>query len=150
MHNRGSCGSTKKEQVIGLTARGEWPDVQVYHLFVLDGGRIGVAEHQQFVDSGSFDFQRTDTASDVICNCVNVTETALRAAIRQGTTTFTRLQETTGCGSVCGGCVPPITEMLGSEEWVLADVVAERDESQGIRSLELVPRVRTRRVCERR
>jgi ferredoxin-NADP reductase/cytochrome P450 len=30
--------------------------------------------------------------------------------------------------------------MLGSEEWVLADVVAERDESQGIRSLELVPR----------
>ena len=130
----------KDGTVIGLTARGEWPDVQVYHLFVLDGGRIAAAERRQFVDSGSFDFQRAETASDVICNCVNVTETALRTAIRQGATTFTRLQETTGGGSVCGGCVPAITEMLGSEEWVLADVVAERDESQGIRSLELVPR----------
>ena len=126
--------------VIGLTARGEWPDVQTYHLFVLDGGKIGPAEHRQFLDTGSFDFQRADTESDVICNCVNVTEATLRAAIRQGATTFTRLQESTGCGSVCGGCVPVITEMLGSEEWVLADVVAERDESPGIRSLELVPR----------
>jgi ferredoxin-NADP reductase len=30
--------------------------------------------------------------------------------------------------------------MLGSEEWVLADVVAEHEEAPGIRSFDLVPR----------
>ena len=45
----------------------------------------------------------------------------------------------TGCGTVCGGCVPAVAEMLGAEQWVVADVVAERDEAPDIRSFELAP-----------
>src|SRR6185503_8164768 len=46
----------------------------------------------------------------------------------------------TGCGTVCGSCVPVVVEMLGSEEWVVADVTSVRDEAPGVRSFELTPR----------
>jgi ferredoxin-NADP reductase/CRP-like cAMP-binding protein/cytochrome P450 len=126
--------------VLGLTARGDWPEIQNYHLFVLDGGRIGPTERSQFARTGAFDLPNAVAAQDAVCHCMHVSEETLRAAIRRGATTFTRLQQATGCGTVCGGCVPAVAEMLGTEDWVLADVVAETDEAAGIRSFELVPR----------
>jgi len=125
--------------LMGLTSAGEWRDVQTFHLFVLDGRRIGSAEREEFSRSGSFDAV-TAVAADVVCHCVHVTTERLRLAMRNGAATFTQLQQATGCGTVCGGCIPVVAEMLGAEEWLLADVVEERDEAPGIRSFELVPR----------
>ena len=126
--------------VAGLSARGDWPDVHAFHLFVLDGGRIGRAECERFLRTGSFDVGVAAAGADVVCHCIHVTGEVLRAAIDRGVATFKRLQEMTGCGTVCGGCVPAVAEMLGAEEWVVADVVAERDEAPDIRSFELTPR----------
>ncbi len=125
--------------LVGLTARGDWPDVHLYHLFLLDGTRITSTERQQFLTSGRF-YTRRAVATDVVCHCLDVREEKVRMSIQKGAKTFTRLQEETGCGSVCGGCVPVIAEMLGSEEWFVADVITERDEAPGTRSFELVPR----------
>jgi ferredoxin-NADP reductase/cytochrome P450 len=130
--------------VVGLTARGEWPDAHAVHLFVLDGGRIGPVERERFLATGTFyvvgDVAGEAGGADVVCHCIHVTGHVLRAAIDRGGVTFRRLQEVTGCGTVCGGCVPAVAEMLGAEQWVVADVVAERDETPDIRSFELVPR----------
>src|SRR5262245_58931935 len=70
-------------------------------------------------------FLPTAEDHDILCHCVHVTGDTIRAALQQGVTTFTRLQETTGCGSVCGGCVPEIAEMLGTEEWECPDVAGD-------------------------
>jgi ferredoxin-NADP reductase/cytochrome P450/CRP-like cAMP-binding protein len=129
-----------KGVAIGITACGEWTDVHAFHLLVLDGGRISFEDRQEFLRSGRFFAAPVPASAHVVCHCVNVTDEKLRALIRQGATTFTRLQEITSCGTVCGGCIPVVAEMLGAEEWVLADVVAEVDEAAGIRSFELVPR----------
>ena len=126
--------------VVGLTARGDWPDAHALHLFVLDGGRVGRAECERFLRTGAFDVAMAAAGADVVCHCIHVTGEVLRAAIDRGAVSFKRLQETTGCGTVCGGCVPAVAEMLGAEEWVVADVVAERDEAPDIRSFELTPR----------
>ncbi len=126
--------------VVGLTARGGFPDAHALQLFVLDGGRVSAAQRAEFTRSGRLDVSATTMAAGVVCHCVHVTAEAVQQAIEQGATTFDRLQKATGCGTVCGGCVPVVTEMLGAEEWVLADVVEERDEAPGIRSFELVPR----------
>ncbi|MGH7390319.1 MAG: cytochrome P450 [Candidatus Rokuibacteriota bacterium] len=126
--------------VVGLTARGAWPDAHALQLFVLDGGALGAAQRAGFARSGAFDVSVTRVAEDVVCHCVDLTAETLRAAIDRGAATFDRLQKATGCGTVCGGCVPAVTEILGAEEWVLADVVSEHDESLGVRSFELAPR----------
>jgi len=127
--------------VTGLTVHGEWPDVHAFHLFVLDGGRIGKTERQAFTETGSFDMKAAAVTTDVVCHCVNVTSERLRSVISAGAATFTDLQKATGCGTVCGGCIPAVTEMLGVEEWILADVVTEIDEAPGIRTFEMVPRL---------
>jgi cytochrome P450/bacterioferritin-associated ferredoxin len=62
-------------------------------------------------------FLPTAEDDDIVCHCVHVTGDTIRAALQRGVTTFTRLQETTGCGSVCGGCEPEIAGMLDSKEW---------------------------------
>jgi ferredoxin-NADP reductase/cytochrome P450/CRP-like cAMP-binding protein len=140
-HNNGQWRELRVDEsgtVVGLTARGEWPDVHIYHLFVLDGGRISLEQRRQFLRTGSFRLKRD--GGDIVCHCVHISGDTIRAAIRQGAISFNGLQEVTGCGSVCGGCVPVIAEMLGTEEWISADVVAEREEAPGIRSFELAPR----------
>jgi len=126
--------------VSGVTARGEWTDANALHAFVLDAGRLDRGAVAQFGRSGTFEIGRAAPAVDLVCQCVGVTANVLRAAIAQGATTLGGLQKSTGCGTVCGACVPVIAELLGADEWVLADVVAERDEAPGIRSFELVPR----------
>ncbi len=125
--------------VVGLTARGVFPDAHALHLFVLDGGRVGAAGRARFAEAGTLAVE-TPAAPDVVCHCVHVTATALRQAIDAGAASFDRLQKATGCATVCGGCAPAVSELLGAEEWVLADVVGETEEAPGIRSFELAPR----------
>jgi ferredoxin-NADP reductase/CRP-like cAMP-binding protein/cytochrome P450 len=126
--------------IVGVTAVGDWPDAHALHLLVLDGGRISPADLQQFLRTGTVALGTSAEAEDIVCHCVHVSSDALRAAIEQGAATLSRLRQLTGCGAVCGSCVPIVAEMLGAEEWVLADVVTEREEAPGIRSFELAPR----------
>src|SRR5262249_51914236 len=80
--------------VTGMSARGDWPDAHLYHLFVLDSGRIGALQRQSFLRSGTFEIAGAPAlASGVVCHCMSVTEEMLRAAMSRGAKTFTRLQE---------------------------------------------------------
>src|SRR5262245_36151870 len=77
---------------------------------------------------------------DIVCHCVLVRGGTIRADLQQGVTTVTGLQETTGCGSVCGGCVPEIAEILGTEEWETPAVAPEitREEREAFKRYVLV------------
>ena len=47
----------------------------------------------------------------IICNCLNVAETDILAAIADGAD-FPRLQATLHCGTECGSCIPELKRML--------------------------------------
>ncbi|MCB6182207.1 molybdopterin-dependent oxidoreductase [Leeia sp. TBRC 13508] len=51
------------------------------------------------------------TVSKTICNCVGVTDTAIKAAI-EGGADFQTLQKELKCGTQCGSCVPEIKRMF--------------------------------------
>ncbi len=48
----------------------------------------------------------------IVCNCQNVAETDIVAAIKAGATTRDAVQERTGCGTGCGACLPELNRML--------------------------------------
>ena len=50
----------------------------------------------------------------VVCNCLNVSEADLAAAIAEGAGVldFAALQARLRCGTSCGSCVPEIRRML--------------------------------------
>jgi assimilatory nitrate reductase catalytic subunit len=50
----------------------------------------------------------------IICNCLNVAETDIRAAIADGEG-FDAMQQRLKCGTSCGSCVPEIRRMLIAE-----------------------------------
>ncbi len=47
----------------------------------------------------------------VVCTCRQVTESAIRAAVRDGAG-LPELRQGLGCGSVCGSCVPQLTRFI--------------------------------------
>ena len=50
----------------------------------------------------------------IVCNCQNVAETDIVAAIKAGATTREAVQERTGCGTGCGACLPELSRLLTS------------------------------------
>ena len=49
----------------------------------------------------------------IVCNCLNVAETEIKAAISAGAD-FSCLQNTLKCGTECGSCVPELKRLLAS------------------------------------
>lgn len=50
----------------------------------------------------------------IVCNCMNVSESEIRAALAQGAD-FSGLQQTLKCGTSCGSCVPEIKRLLATQ-----------------------------------
>ena len=52
----------------------------------------------------------------IVCHCRRVCDRSIRAAIQAGASTEDDVAEACGAGSVCGGCVPVVTELLDEEQ----------------------------------
>ncbi len=50
----------------------------------------------------------------IVCNCRNVSESEILAAIEGGATTREAIAERTGCGTGCGACLPELERMLAA------------------------------------
>ncbi|MEF9959408.1 MAG: (2Fe-2S)-binding protein [Niameybacter sp.] len=50
----------------------------------------------------------------MICHCKQVDYIAIRQAMCKGARTVAEIQEMTGAGTACGGCIPAIEEILAS------------------------------------
>ena len=59
----------------------------------------------------AFSAAATAPRDPVVCTCRQVTESAIRAAVRDGAD-LAALRQGLGCGSVCGSCVPQLTRFI--------------------------------------
>lgn len=50
--------------------------------------------------------------NETICFCMGVTAGDIKAAVEAGATTVEAVQEATSAGTVCGGCVDRIAELV--------------------------------------
>ena len=60
-------------------------------------------------------FRICATPARVVCSCLDVTETAIAAALPDART-LAALQAKLGCGTSCGSCVPELKRMLATRE----------------------------------
>ncbi len=74
----------------------------------------------------------------IVCDCAGVTQSRVDASIAHGYTTIGAICRETGCGSVCGECLPRVQELLGGAGMVPA--VARRiDVAHEISCFQLYP-----------
>ncbi|MGL4739952.1 MAG: (2Fe-2S)-binding protein [Sarcina sp.] len=53
-------------------------------------------------------------ADRIVCNCKNVSYLDIRKAMINGARTVEEIQEMTGAGTGCGGCIPEVESILAS------------------------------------
>ncbi|MCB9766519.1 MAG: cytochrome P450, partial [Alphaproteobacteria bacterium] len=121
----------------GFTTQGPWPELSDLVRLALE--RVALEPHllDAFPEDGTLDDPTTLAPVEedhIVCACLQVTESTLRGAMAEGCTTFQALQDRTSCGSVCGGCQPSITELLGGRAWSRARLSAAIDVATSIRT----------------
>ena len=48
----------------------------------------------------------------IVCNCMNVTNGAIKEAVEAGATTLEEVQEQTGASTVCGACMEDVQRLV--------------------------------------
>lgn len=51
----------------------------------------------------------------IVCHCRAITDRDIRDSVRSGLTDLTAIEEATGAGSCCGGCLPAVHELITGE-----------------------------------
>jgi bacterioferritin-associated ferredoxin len=69
----------------------------------------------------------------IVCHCRRVCDRTIRAAIQAGACTEDAVAEACGAGSVCGGCLPLVEELIEEEQ----------EAAQGSRHLPIVSELHT-------
>jgi ferredoxin-NADP reductase/CRP-like cAMP-binding protein/cytochrome P450 len=128
--------------LLGITAHGRWPELAELCLLAIDGRALTPEQRDRFRRSGSCGLQAELLAgrdADVVCNCMRVERGAIRRVIAAGCQRLEEVQQRTSCGTVCGGCVPLVLEMLGRCDWTAVAVEDGREVAAGIRRFRLKP-----------
>ncbi len=130
--------------IYGITAQGEWPELSELYRLALDGQCLASERVEAFARSGSIGAApkpaaAADLDERIICGCVNIRRAELHRAIAAGANTLPVLQQETRCGTVCGGCLPSVRELLGGPGWSPVQVHEELPICEGIRTFRLKP-----------
>ena len=48
----------------------------------------------------------------VVCNCLNITNGMIKDAVDNGATTLEEVQQVTGAGTACGGCIDHVQRLI--------------------------------------
>lgn len=130
-------------QIWGLTSFGEWSELPNIYGMAMDGVALDAAQIDHFEKNGSIGGpkpQNNFTSHDtILCQCINVKREAVRVAITQGADTLEILKKETRCGTVCGGCVSQLREMLGKPNTVAVRIIEEIDVCNDIKTFKLEP-----------
>lgn len=102
-------------RIVGFVDRGEYEDVGGLQTLALDGSPLSLQQRRMLKKAAK---AAAAMAPDkVVCRCLNVDRQTLVDCIAGGAETLAALQEATGCGTGCGGCIRRIHPMLsGAEE----------------------------------
>ncbi len=49
---------------------------------------------------------------EIVCNCMNVTKGMIKDAVDSGSVTLEEVQNVTGAGTACGGCIDNIQQLI--------------------------------------
>ena len=108
--------------ITGLTVHGNWTELGEAHQYLLENKPIEPWQLEVFKAHGSLHLEQEATFfqdPEVICACMQTTRGDLRGAIHEGASDVDSLGGRTGAGTVCGGCIPKLRELLGRSDWDL-------------------------------
>ena len=129
-------------RITAIVCDGYWPDLEAACALALDGTPLDGWREALFRESGRIEIEEPQESTDprgLLCNCMRVTRGRIRDVIGAGSTEVDAVASTTGAGTVCGGCRPKISAMLGNTCWEPVRVVECVDRGPGVRSYRLAP-----------
>lgn len=125
------------QRVCTIQATEAWSDLPQAMRLLLDGVPLSSWQAEAFQESGALAGASSVRGRDAtVCECVGSTRSEILAVVDQGARTLEDLRTQLGCGSVCGGCVPRLQELLGQTPFQRA--VIERVERIGLDAYRLV------------
>ena len=128
--------------IVGVRSSGDWPQLPNLIEKALADDRLTTQDFAGFAQTGALQtahvVERAVT-DPTVCHCLGVDQVAINAAVTAGCGTLDALRRETGCGSVCGGCLPRLREWFGGQGKM--PVVARRiDCAAEVASFQLYPR----------
>ena len=101
-------------RIVGFEDRGDYEDVGGLQALALDGSPLTLQQRRMLKKAAK---AAARLAPDkVVCRCLAVDRETLVDCIGGGANSLESLQEATGCGTGCGGCIRRIMPMLSGEE----------------------------------
>jgi nitric-oxide synthase len=122
-----------------MTVHAPWALLEELQNRLLDGTPLRAEEYADFPATGELVLEEKTTGAGYTCNCMQVPRPSILEAIHAGATTVALLQERLSCGTVCGGCLPTIRQLLGAEDWAPVRIVEERQLTVDVRRFRLRP-----------
>jgi ferredoxin-NADP reductase/cytochrome P450/CRP-like cAMP-binding protein/bacterioferritin-associated ferredoxin len=111
-------------EIVKLSAETSWDGRGAVFEMLLDRKRVSEADSNALLSPPPSESLRlpaagpAETTDDaIVCRCLSVSAGAIRRAISAGSRSLEALQQSLGCGTVCGGCKPNILEMTGLAAW---------------------------------
>lgn len=89
---------------------GGLPDNKI-HCSVLGDKALRAAIKDYFKQSGQ-EKRLSAEPTKILCHCLNVSAEEIEEAVVEGAYDFQAVQGKTKCGTVCGGCIPEITQFI--------------------------------------
>ncbi len=123
------------DRLIAAFVIGKWDEIDLIHQLVIDRAPWSAADDENFTRSGSLPPLLLAPAADMVCKCMRVTEASVREAIFTGAQRLSLVQDRTGAGAMCGGCVPRLERLVGAQAaYHAATLVETVDHSEEVRS----------------
>lgn len=100
-------------RIVGFEDGGDYEDVSGLQALALDGNPLSLQQRRMLEKAAKAAARLAPDA--VVCRCLNVDRQTLVERIDAGASSLESLQEATGCGTGCGGCIRRIMPMLSGE-----------------------------------
>lgn len=125
------------DRLIAAFVIGNWDEIGILHRLVIDRAPWARLDDDLFTRNGKLPRALLGPVGDWVCNCMRISETTLRLAITAGADTLALLQDRTGAGTMCGGCMPRLERLVGTQETyypaALTESVSHSDEVRSFR-----------------
>lgn len=112
----------ERNRIVGAVGVGDWPGLQRIQAAISRKARLWPWQLHKFRSQGYCwtEAQAPQVgrwpASATVCNCTGVTRGDLSKAIARGATSVAELAQCTNASTVCGGCKPLLSDLLGADK----------------------------------